>query len=132
MGKTIFLSSTNGKVVVPEGTIILDEQYARLAKYAGVVAEKNGTLPHIAFFSEKPISALGESEEDEIYARCAAVCPKIVEILAAQIEAEYDENGRVTNGEAWNRAPRLGIFGIPEVKDEDSLFHGFGLIREEV
>lgn len=119
----------NGIVMVPNDFITVDATVTTSANYAGVVAEKNGTLPHFLVLSEKPICELTAEEEDKIYDLCGEIYPEVIDVRAKEIEAEFDEAGFVTNGDEWKKAPRLGIFGIHEVKDEHDLYLGTGIIR---
>lgn len=121
----------NGIVIVPEDFITLETTIVDNADYAGIVAEKNGTLPHFLFFTEKPISELTADDENTIYDMCNEVYPEVEEVRKQEIEAEFSEDGFITNGDAWKEAPRLGIFAVPEVKSKDELYLEIGLIREE-
>lgn len=119
-----------GIVIVPNDFITLEATVTASANYAGVVAEKNGTLPHFLVLAEKPINEFTAAEEDKIYDLCCEVYPEAKAVRATEIEAEFDETGLITNAEAWKRAPRLGLFGIQEVKSTDDLCLGTGIIRE--
>ena len=119
----------NGIVMVPNDFITLEATVTASANYAGVVAEKNGSLPHFLFLSEKPINEMTAAEEDRIYDLCCEVYPETAEVRAKEIEAVFDDNGRITNANEWMKSPRLGIFGIMEVKGENGLYLDTGIIR---
>lgn len=121
----------NGIVIVLEDFITLETTIADNAEYAGIVAEKNGTLPHFLFFAEKPISELTADDENKIYDMCNEVYPEVEKVRKQEIEADFSKDGFITNGDAWKKAPRLGIFSEPEVKSKDELYLEIGMIREE-
>lgn len=70
-----------GIVIVPEDFIVIEETRTDNSDYAGVIAEKQGTIPHYVVFSDKPIGSISAIEEDAIYERCSKVHPEIGEIL---------------------------------------------------
>lgn len=119
----------NGIVMVPNDFITLEATVTASANYAGVVAEKNGSLPHFVLLSEKPINEMTAEDEDRIYDLCCEVYPETAGVRAKEVEAVFDENGRLTNADEWMKSPRLGIFGIMEVKGEDDLYLNTGIIR---
>lgn len=52
----MYVDIYKGRVYAPDDyTILVDTLDARVS-YAGIVAEKYNTIPHIIFFSNKPIS----------------------------------------------------------------------------
>lgn len=120
----------NGTVIVPKDYIFIEETASRRANYAGVVAEKNGSIPYFFFLSEKPIAEMKEADEEKIYELCSQLDARVGKIHKQEVEAEFDENGRLKNAKKWLDSPRLGIFAVPEVNDENDLHHGVGLIRE--
>ena len=119
----------NGMVMVPNDFITLKATITESANYAGVVAEKNGSLPHFLVLSEKPINEMTAKDEDRIYDMCCEVYPETADVRSNEIEAIFDDNGRLTNTDEWMKSPRLGIFGIMEVKGEDDLNLDTGIIR---
>lgn len=119
----------DGKLVFMGDFILLKETVTKNANYAGVIAEKKGTLPHFIFLSEKPINKLKPEEEEKIFDLCCKAYPRAAFVREKEVEAIFDAEGRLLNTKAWMKSPRLGIFGVLEVENENSLFLGTGIIR---
>lgn len=47
-----------GIVVFSDDYIAVEQTKTESSNYAGIVAEKNGTLPHYLVFSDKPIRSM--------------------------------------------------------------------------
>ena len=69
--KTIKL--IHGIVIVPENYIVVEVEKKGEADYAGIIAEKNGTLPHFLVLSSKPIEQYSGEEENAIYDLCEKI-----------------------------------------------------------
>lgn len=119
----------NGIVKVPNDFIIVTDTVTASANYAGVVAEKNNTIPYLLFLAEKPVCEFTSEEENKIYDLCGKICPEVKKVRNKEIKAKLDETGCVTNGDEWEKTPRLGIFEVQEVKGENDLCFGTGIIR---
>ncbi|MBP3805465.1 MAG: hypothetical protein J6I76_16530 [Oribacterium sp.] len=121
----------NGTVIVPDDCIIVEQTKTSAANYAGIVAEKNSTLPHFLILSETPISEYSVADEDRLYETLGKLHPEIEEVRKNEVEAIFDEEGNVVNSDEWNASPRLGLFPVFEVEDMDNLFFGTGILRQE-
>lgn len=53
--KTKEIVLKTGVAIVPEEFMVIEETRTDNADYAGVIAEKQGTIPHYVVFSEKPL-----------------------------------------------------------------------------
>jgi hypothetical protein len=118
-------------VVASEDCIVVDQTKTDVSDFAGIVTEKNGTLPHYLVFSDKCISDYTIEEEDGLYAYLGKIYPEVEEVRKQEVKAVF-EDGIVVNAEGWKAASRLGLFPIREVKDMDNLYFGTGIIREEI
>ena len=121
----------NGTVVVPDDCIIVEDTKTEVSNFAGIVAEKNCTLPHFLVFSDTPISGYSVADEDRLYEYLGNLYPEIDEVRKNEVIPIYDEDGNVVNKNEWNSAPRLGLFPVLEVKDMNDLFFDTGILREE-
>lgn len=119
----------HGFLAVSEESTIVMEGAADAADYAGVVAERNGTIPHIIVLLDKPVTDLSAEEEEAVYEHIGSLYPKVAEALAEEVAAVL--NGQAISNAEWQKSRRLGLFAIPEVPDEDHLYLGTGIIREE-
>ena len=130
--KTKSIQLENGMVIFPKEYIVLESTITTNINYAGVVAEKNGLLPHFVVFSEKSISDFMEEEIEHVYDLCEEVFPKFKEVRQAQIPEILNENGFLVNWKEWNASPRLGLFSIHEVSDEFNLYNNTGIVRRKI
>lgn len=119
-----------GIVIVPEDFIVIEETRTDNSDYAGVIAERQGTIPHYIVLSDKPIDTISAIEEDAIYEECSKIHPEIGEILNQEVEASFDEDGNLENSQDWLSSVRLGLFGIPDKKQGEELFCGTAIYRE--
>ncbi len=119
-----------GVVVVSNEYNVVEQTKTESSNYAGVVAEKNGTLPHYLVFSNKPISGYSIEDEDRLYEQLGDLYPEVAEVRKQEVEAVF-KDGLVVNVDEWKAAPRLGLFPIPEVQDMNSLYFGTGILRNK-
>ncbi len=117
-----------GSVLVPEDFIVVKQTKTEASNYAGIVAEKNGSLPHYLVFSDTPISEYSAEDEDRLYAMLEEIYPEVAEVRKQEVEAVF-EDGKVVNAEEWKSAPRLGLFAVNEVQDMNHLYFGTGIVR---
>ena len=119
----------NGKVVVAsKDFMVAEETLTATAKFAGIIADKREEVPHLIFFSEKPVNELGCEEEDELLDKLVANHPEFLEIRKTEIPLKCVGKDGVSP-EEWAAKMRLGMFAVPEVEDEQHLFNGVGIIR---
>lgn len=121
-----------GKVVIAnsENIEVATETMTPKADYAGIVADKLGEVPHILFFSETPVNKYSCQDEDTMVDMLAATRPSIGDARKTEIPMEAVDGAKITL-EDWALTMRLGIFAVPDVKDEQHLFSGVGIIRRE-
>jgi len=105
-------------VVVPTPYRVVKETIVPNNKHPCIVAEKNNTLPYFALLWDKPVEEMTEADEQEIFRLCAKICPKVNKVLEEEVMAVYDKNGKIKNINEWCKSPRLGIFGITDIKSE--------------
>ena len=129
--KTKSIQLKNGMVIFPKEYIVLESTITPDINFAGIVAEKNGLLPHFVVFSEKSISDFTEEEIEHVYDLCEEVYPQVKEIRDKQVPEILNENGFLVNWKEWNASPRLGLFAIHEVSDEFNLYNNTGIIRRK-
>lgn len=127
--KTKEIVLKTGVAIVSDEFIVIEETRTDNADYAGVIAEKQGTIPHYIVFSEKPISAITAIEEERIYDKCSKIYPEIGQVLAKEKEAVYDKDGNLEKPQEWSSSVRLGLFAIPDKKQGEELFCGTGIYR---
>lgn len=120
----------HGVVVVSDDYIIVYPTKTESSNFAGIVAEKNGSLPHYLVFSDKPISDYSVEDEDKLYEMLGELYPEVAEIRKQEVEAIF-ENGIVVNADEWKAAPRLGLFPIREAHDLNSLYFDTGILRDK-
>lgn len=120
----------NGRIVVPENVVVIEESITQDADYAGIVSEKNGLVPTYLFLSEKPISEYSDEDEERIYRMIDKINPQIKKIRQEEVDAVFDASGRLCNGQEWVLSARVLIYPVPECLNEDKLYHGIGIIRE--
>lgn len=127
----MYVDIYKGRVYAPDDyTILVDTLDARVS-YAGIVAEKYNTIPHIIFFSNKPIPEFSESDEERIYELCATINSDVEKIHNNEIKAIIND-GKIFNGKEYDLSKRLGIFAIPDVKNKENLYLNLvGIIRGE-
>ena len=118
-----------GIVIVPEDFIVIEETRTDNSDYAGVIAERQGTLPHYVVLSDKPIGSISAIEEDAIYEECSKIYPEIGEVLSKEVEAAFDEDGNLENVQDWLSSVRLGLFGIPDKNEDEELYCGTAIYR---
>lgn len=122
----------NSFVIFPTDWVVANLIEAKDCNYAGVVEVRNGkryNMPHILFFSEKPIVELSKDEEEKILDTCAACYPPFSQIRTQQVEPVYDDNNIMINSDTWNSAPTIGIFAIGEYGKALSFPAGAMIIR---
>ena len=119
----------DGTVVVPDDCIVVDQTKTAASNFAGIVAEKNSTLPHFLVLSETPVSDYSVADENNLYEQLGRLYPEVEEVRMNEVEAIYDEDGIIVNCDEWVSAPRLGLFPVFEAEDMDSLFFGTGILR---
>ena len=119
-----------GIVVVSDDYIPVDQTKTESSNYAGIVAEKNGTLPHYLVFSDKPISDYSVEDEDGLYELLGHLYPEVAEVRKQEVEAIF-EDGIVVNADEWKAAPRLGLFPVREVQDMNNLYFDTGILRDK-
>lgn len=121
----------NGKVVVAsKDFVIAQETLTANAKFAGIIADKYEEVPHLIFFSEKPVNEFGCEEEDELLDKLVAKRPEFLEIRKTEIPLKYVGKDGVSP-EEWAAKMRLGMFAVLEVEDEKHLLHGVGIIKKK-
>lgn len=120
----------HGVVVVSDDYIIVYPTKTESSNFAGIVAEKNGSLPHYLVFSDKPISDYSVKDEDKLYEMLGELYPEVAEIRKQEVEAIF-ENGIVVNADEWKAAPRLGLFPVREAQDLNSLYFDTGILRDK-
>lgn len=120
----------NGTVVVPDDCIVVEETKTEKSNYVGIVAEKNGTLPHYLIFSDMPISDFSVEDEDALYVKLGQLFPEVENVRQQEVEAVFDDDV-VVNADEWKEAPRLGLFPVREAKDMDNLYFDTGILRKE-
>lgn len=122
----------NGTLIAEEGFVILSGTLTEQTGYAGVIAEWNGLLPHFIFFSERPVQEMSRQQEHDMMELCCGFSPQMAQIYhEKEVQAELSESGALLNREEWMHSPRLGMFAVPDVKDEAHLYLGAGIIRKE-
>lgn len=85
----MYVDIYKGRVYAPDDyTILVDTLDARVS-YAGIVAEKYNTIPHIIFFSNKPIPEFSESDEERIYELCATINSDVEKIHNNEVRQMY-------------------------------------------
>lgn len=119
-----------GIVVVSDDYIIVEQTKTESSNYAGIVAEKNGTLPHYLVFSDKPISAYSIEEEDKLYDFLGELYPEVAEVRKQEVEVIFEDD-IVVNADEWKAAPRLALFPVREVQNMDSLYFDTGVLRDK-
>lgn len=124
------ISIKTGVVIVPEDFIVIEETKTDNSDYVGVIAERQGTIPHYVVFSDKPIGSISPVEVDAIYEKCSKIHPEIGEVLMQEVEASFDEEGNLKNPQEWSSSVRLGLFGIPDRRQGEELFCGTAIYRE--
>lgn len=120
----------NGIAVVSTDYIVVEQTRTEKSNYAGIVAEKKGTLPHYLVLSDKPICEYSAEDEEHLYEFLGGIFPEIGEVRSKEVEAVF-ENGTIKNADEWMESPRLGLFAVREVPDMDNLYFDTGIIREE-
>ena len=115
---------------MPDDYIVVDQTKTKSSNYAGIVAEKNGTLPHFLVFSDKPVSDFTREDEDELYAFLGGIFPEVREVRKKEAQAGF-EGGIAVDAAEWEKAPRLGLFPVREVQDRNHLYLQTGILREE-
>ena len=120
----------NGRLIASDSFIVVQQTKTSESDYVGVVAEKNGTLPHYLIFSDIPIHDFKTEDEDRLYEYLGGLYPEVEGVRKQEVEAVL-ANGRVVNAKEWDDAPRLGLFAVLDVPDERSLHHGVGIVRKE-
>lgn len=121
----------DGTVVVPDDCIVVDQTKTAASNFAGIVAEKNSSLPHFLVLSETPISGYSISAENRLYEYLGNIFPEIEEVRKHEVKPIFNEKGTLINSEEWRKTPRLGLFPVLDVTDMDDLFFDTGIIREE-
>lgn len=120
----------NGFAVVPDDCIVVDQTKTESSDYAGIVVEKNGTIPHYLVFFDHPVSECTDDDVDSVFAFLGRQYPEVEKVRKREIKAKF-RNGRLVNAEEWKAAPCLGLFTIREVSSMNDLYFGTGIIREE-
>ena len=125
----MYLDIYNGRVYAPDDYTILDDTLDAGVSYAGVVAEKYNSIPHIIFFSNIPIPEFSDADEERIYKLCERINPDIAKIRNNEVKAII-KDGKIFNGMEYDQSRRLGIFAVPDVKDKENLYLNLvGIIR---
>lgn len=127
--KTKQVALKTGVVVVPEDFIIIEESRTDNSDYAGVIAERQGSIPHFVVLSDKPINKILALEEEVIYEKCGELYPEIKRIASQEVEAVFDEKGEINNSDEWLKSARLGLFGIPDMQEGEELYCGTAIYR---
>lgn len=127
--KTIKLKNGN-VLLVSESFAIAEETFTSKENFAGVIADKYEEVPHLIFFSEKPVNEFGCEEEDALLDKLIANRPEFLEIRKNEISLKCVGKDGVSL-EDWAAKMRLGMFAVPEVEDEKHLFHGVGIIKKK-
>ena len=127
--KTKQVALKTGVVVVPEDFIIIEESRTDNSDYAGVIAERQGSIPHFVVLSDKPINKISALEEEAIYEKCGELYPEIKSIASQEVEAVFDEKGEINNSDEWLKSARLGLFGIPDMQEGEELYCGTAICR---
>lgn len=128
--RKIFELATGMVVIDAEDIEVAMETMSPKADYAGVVADKDGEVPHILFFSETPVQDYSSNDEDAVVDKLAAERPVLKVARDTEIPL-YAVNGKDVTIEDWAARMRIGIFAIPTVPDADHLFNGVGIVRKE-
>lgn len=128
------IEMAKGYVIYPDDWIVLDYQKPEWCEYAGVVSIRNNhvyNVPIFLFFSNTKIKDLSEEEEADIFRKCEEKYPDFKKILAMQVTLAYDSEGRLLNGELWDKAPTIGIFHIAEYGKNENYPYGAMVIPED-
>lgn len=127
----MYIDIFKGRVYAPDDYTILVDTLDVGVSYAGIVAEKYNTIPHIIFFSNKPIPEFSEADEERIYKLCENANPDIAQIHNNEVNAII-KDGKIMNEKEFVLSKRLGIFAIPDVKNKENLYLNLvGIIRGE-
>lgn len=119
----------NGKLIFPEDFVLIESTITKDANYAGVVQEKNGTVPTFLFLSEKKVSDYTEKEKEKTIEECCKICKKLDEIRKNEIKDMWD-GPHLINHTQWKDTPRVGFFEVMEIKDRKNLYARCGILRE--
>lgn len=127
----MYIDIFKGRVYAPDDYVILNDTLDAGVSYAGVVAEKYNSIPHIIFFSNIPIPEFSEADEERIYKLCEKINHDIAQIRSNEVKAII-KDGKIFNGKEYDLSKRLGIFAIPDVINKEKLYLGMvGIIRGE-
>ncbi len=126
--KRTYEVATGMVVIDARGIEVAMETMSPKADYAGVVADRDGEVPNILFFSETPVEAYSCNDEDAVVDKLAAVRPALKAVRGTEVSLDA-VNGKDITLEDWASKMRLGIFAVPTVSDEKSLWNGIGIIR---
>ena len=129
MKKTIEMKT--GTVVIDSDEIqIAEETLTPAVDFAGVVADKKGEVPYLLFFSETPVEKYSCKEEDAVLDKLVAARPEYQNVRETEIPLEKVDGQNFTL-EDWAEKMRLGMFVVPDMKNEVDLDHGVGIIRRQ-
>lgn len=118
-----------GCVVVPDKCVVMYDSRTENSNYAAIIAEKHQTIQRYLVFSEYPLDYSTEIEEDLIFFAWGKYYPQLRSVWLSEVNAIFDEDGRLLNAKEWDDSPRLGLFPVKEVTDENNLICGTGIIR---
>lgn len=121
----------NGYVVVPDECIVIRDTRTENANYAAAIVERYQTIPHYLVLSDEPLDYTMQYDSDIIIAVWGRYYPQLWSVWHAEVDAIKDADGRLLNSKEWDASPRLCMFPIPEVQNQDKLYLGFGIIRKE-
>ncbi len=121
----------DGYVLFPKDFVLADCTRTQHSNYAGVVTEKKGRIKRYLIFSDTPVSEYSADDEDRLFHSLVKNYPEIQQALLQEVDREYDDNGVWVNKEEWDKAPRVVLFPVKEVPDDDTLYYGTGVRRKE-
>jgi len=118
-----------GTLSVPDDFLIAENTKTEKSDYAGVIAVKNETVPHIVIFSEKPVNEFTGDEEDAAVEAGCQVYPGLREIREREVAPLFTKFGTLANTKEWCESPHIGVFGIPDVKTNAEMLCDTGIKR---
>lgn len=128
MSKKTFTLLT-GTLHVPENVFVAESTRTARSDFAGIINAKNSSMPIIAFFSEKPVPEFNDTDVDNVVDAVCREFPKLIEVRSAEVKPKFTTEGRLANFDEWVASPRVGLFGVPDAKDENGFCFGIGIIR---
>ncbi len=121
-----------GYIEYPADWIFLPDVLGKAEEcmYAGVIETRNGnkySVPHFIFASpHKHGYMYTDADKNAIFDAAIKAWPEFRKILNMQVDAEYGENGLISNEKEFMEAPYAGIFAVYSEDDIEmkTLHHG--------